>query len=232
MVQQLTAEQHRRQRAPPAVRQGIQAHVTWLTRELARVDPDLAGLAGSPLWRAQEDLLRQVPGGGPVLTRTLLAELPELGTWSRQQVATLVGVAPLNRDSGPWRGRRSTWGGRRGAGRPVPGSADGHALPGADPGVLPATVSGRQSEESSPGGLYAEAADDPECDAAGPGAVAAAGRRHGLSQPAPVATGEGTTLSSPRRGHRGVKGCGGREGDGHDDYRDKAADGRRPAAVV
>ena len=54
-----------------------------------------------------------MPGVGKVLTRTLLAELPELGTLSRQQVATLVGVAPLNRDSGTWRGRRGTWGGRR-----------------------------------------------------------------------------------------------------------------------
>ena len=115
VVQQLTAEQHRLQRATSQrVRQRIQAHVTWLTRELARVDRDLdQALQASPLWRAQEDLLRQVPGVGPVLTRTLLAELPELGTLSRQQVATLVGVAPLNRDSGTWRGRRSTWGGRR-----------------------------------------------------------------------------------------------------------------------
>ena len=108
VVQQLTAEQHRLQRA---TRQRIQAHVTWLTRELARVDRDLdQALPASPLWRAQEDLLRQVPGVGPVLTRTLLAELPELGTLSRQQVATLVGVAPLNRDSGTWRRRRGTWG--------------------------------------------------------------------------------------------------------------------------
>lgn len=70
-------------------------------------------LPASPLWRAQEDLLRQVPGVGKVLTRTLLAELPELGTLSRQQVATLVGVALLNRDSVPWHGRYSTWAGRR-----------------------------------------------------------------------------------------------------------------------
>lgn len=114
VVQQLTAEQHRLQRATSQrVRQRIQAHVTWLTRELARVDRDLdQALQASPLWRAQEDLLRQVPGVGPVLTRTPLAEVPELGTLSRQQVATLVGVAPLNRDSGTWRGRRGTWGGR------------------------------------------------------------------------------------------------------------------------
>lgn len=115
LVQQVTAERHRLARTTLArVRRRIQAHVRWLQRELAHVDGDLdQALQASPLWRAQEDLLRQVPGVGKVLTRTLLAELPELGTLSRQQVATLVGVAPLNRDSGTWRGRRSTWGGRR-----------------------------------------------------------------------------------------------------------------------
>ncbi|MAG35597.1 MAG: IS110 family transposase [Dehalococcoidia bacterium] len=109
------AEQNRLQRAATLrVRRRIQAHLRWLTRELARVDDDLdQALRDSPLWQAQEDLLRSVPGVGPGLTRALLADLPELGTLSRQQIATLVGVAPLNRDSGTWRGRRSTWGGRR-----------------------------------------------------------------------------------------------------------------------
>jgi transposase len=109
------AEQNRLQRAATLrVRRRIQAHLRWLTRELAQVDDDLdQALRDSPLWQAQEDLLRSVPGVGPGLTRALLADLPELGTLSRQQIATLVGVAPLNRDSGTWRGRRSTWGGRR-----------------------------------------------------------------------------------------------------------------------
>lgn len=66
----------------------------------------------SPVWRAQENLLRSVPGIGPVLSRTLLAELPELGRLNRKQIAALVGVAPLNRDSGAFRGRRTIWGGR------------------------------------------------------------------------------------------------------------------------
>ena len=114
VVKMHTAEQNRLTRATGArVRQRIQVHVRWLERELIRVDADLdQALQASPLWRVQEDLLRSVPGVGKVLTRTLLAELPELGTLSRQQVATLVGVAPLNRDSGTWRGRRGTWGGR------------------------------------------------------------------------------------------------------------------------
>ena len=114
VVKMHTAEQNRLTRATGArVRRRIQVHVRWLERELVRVDADLdQALQASPLWRVQEDLLRSVPGVGKVLTRTLLAELPELGTLSRQQVATLVGVAPLNRDSGTWRGRRGTWGGR------------------------------------------------------------------------------------------------------------------------
>ena len=102
VVKRHTAEQNRLPRATGArVRRRIQE------RALARVDADLdQALPASPLWRVQEDLLRSVPGGGKVLPRTLLAELPELGTLSRQQVAPLVGVAPLNRDSGTWRGRR------------------------------------------------------------------------------------------------------------------------------
>ena len=109
-----TAEQNRLGRtASPRVRRRIAVHVRWLTRELASVDEDLEqALWANPLGHVQEDLLRRVPGVGPVLARTLLVELPELGRLSRQQLATLVGVAPLNRDSGTWRGRRSTWGGR------------------------------------------------------------------------------------------------------------------------
>jgi transposase len=66
----------------------------------------------SPVWRAQEDLLRSAPGVGPIVARTLLAQLPELGTLSHKTIAALVGVAPLNRDSGCFRGRRMVWGGR------------------------------------------------------------------------------------------------------------------------
>ena len=114
LLKMRTAEQNRLARtASPRVRRRIAVHVRWLPRELASVDQDLdQALRARPLWRVQEDLLRSVPGVGPVLARTLLVELPELGRLSRQQLATLVGVAPLNRDSGTWQGRRSTWGGR------------------------------------------------------------------------------------------------------------------------
>jgi transposase len=66
----------------------------------------------SPLWRAQEQLLRSVPGVGPIVSWTLLANLPELGTLGRKQIGALVGLAPLNRDSGTLRGKRAVWGGR------------------------------------------------------------------------------------------------------------------------
>jgi transposase len=97
-----------------AVRARIQAHLAWLEADLAEVDEDLRHrLRASPLWREQDDLLRSVPGIGPILALTLLAELPELGRLSHGQIAALVGVAPLNRDSGMQRGRRAVWGGRR-----------------------------------------------------------------------------------------------------------------------
>lgn len=113
VVEMLVAEKNRRRRAIPTVQQRIARHVRVLEEELAELDDDLgSALRQSPLWREQEDLLRSVPGVGPTLTATLLAELPELGTLTRHQVATLVGVAPLNRDSGTLRGRRTTWGGR------------------------------------------------------------------------------------------------------------------------
>jgi len=77
------------------------------------MDEDLTHrIQATPLWREHEDLLRSVPGIGPVMSRTLPAELPELGTLTHKQIAALVGVAPLNRDSGSLRGRRITWGGR------------------------------------------------------------------------------------------------------------------------
>src|SRR6266516_3518096 len=95
------------------VRHGIRQHIHWLERQLGDVDHELEeAVQASPLWRAQDDLLQSVPGVGPVLSRTLLAELPELGRLSRKEIAALVGVAPLARDSGTWRGRRAVWGGR------------------------------------------------------------------------------------------------------------------------
>ena len=107
------AEQHRLDRAPDRVRKRIEAHRCWLHDELARLDADLDDLIQqSPVWRAREELLQSVPGIGPVMSRTVLAELPELGLLNRKQIAALGGVAPFNRDSGRRRGHRTIWGGR------------------------------------------------------------------------------------------------------------------------
>lgn len=113
LVEMLTAEGNRRRRAPTALQAELDEHLAWLRQRLQQLDRELGRMIKqSPLWRAQEDLLRSVKGVGPVLATTLLSELPELGQLNRQQVAALVGVAPLNRDSGTLRGRRTVWGGR------------------------------------------------------------------------------------------------------------------------
>lgn len=107
------AEHNRLDRAPARVQQRIQAHLRWLSAELLRLDEDLDDrIQQSPVWREREDLLRSVPGIGPVMSRTVLAELPELGRLNSKQIAALVGVAPFNRDRGQLRGQRTIWGGR------------------------------------------------------------------------------------------------------------------------
>jgi transposase len=108
-----TAEQHRLAGTSGRLQTDSAAHITWLNERLATLDDDLETvLRGSPLWRENDDLLQRAPGIGPVCARTLLVALPELGTLTRQQIAALVGVAPLNCDSGTLRGRRIIWGGR------------------------------------------------------------------------------------------------------------------------
>ncbi len=113
VVEMLVAEKNRLTSAPPRVRAEIRRHIRWLETALARLDETLADtIQRSPLWRANDELLQSTPGIGPTMAHTLLAELPELGTLNRKQVAALVGVAPLNRDSGTLRGKRTVWGGR------------------------------------------------------------------------------------------------------------------------
>jgi transposase len=113
LIAMRTAEQNRLPGVAGRLRTDIEAHITWLNARLATLDDDLdTALRASPLWRENDDLLQSVPGIGPVCARTFLLELPELGTLSRQQIAALVGVAPLNCDSGTMRGRRTIWGGR------------------------------------------------------------------------------------------------------------------------
>jgi transposase len=98
-----------------AVRRDIADHLRWLGGRIDRADRELAAaVEASPVWRANDDLLRSIKGIGPVVSRTLLAELPELGTLSRQQAGALAGVAPMNRDSGRHSGKRFIAGGRAG----------------------------------------------------------------------------------------------------------------------
>jgi transposase len=113
LVGMLTAENNRLPTASKPVAKRISAHIRWLEKELSRTDGDLdKAIKESPALAENEALLRSVPGVGPVLARTLLAQVPELGTLTHKRVAALVGVAPLNRDSGTLRGSRSVWGGR------------------------------------------------------------------------------------------------------------------------
>lgn len=114
LLEMLHAERQRLEQATAtAVRRDLRQHVAWLKRRVADTDDELQKrIQKSPAWREKDDLLRSVPGIGPAVSRTLLAELPELGQLDRRTIAALVGVAPMNRDSGRFRGKRMIWGGR------------------------------------------------------------------------------------------------------------------------
>ena len=109
----LVSEKNRLGTAISDVRPRIEAHIAWLEQELNDLDEGLRQtLRRSPVWREKDGLLRTVPGVGEQLSLTILACLPEMGELNRKQICALVGVAPFNRDSGTWRGKRIVWGGR------------------------------------------------------------------------------------------------------------------------
>ena len=119
LVDMMTSEKNRRgmlmlqRSASKRILNSLQKHIEWLEAEIARLDDDIDGtIKASPVWREKDDLLRSVPGVGPVVSRTLLSRMPELGSLSSKQIAALAGLAPMNRDSGLSRGRRTIWGGR------------------------------------------------------------------------------------------------------------------------
>jgi transposase len=113
VIEMLTAEKNRLRISPKILHKDIQKHIDWLQARLEDIERHLdSAIRKSPVWRDKDDLLRSVPGVGQVLSASLITGLPELGTLSRRQIAALVGVAPLNRDSGLFRGRRTVWGGR------------------------------------------------------------------------------------------------------------------------
>jgi transposase len=114
LVGMRTMEQNRLSgTVPPRVRHDLEAHLEWLDQHIAAVDRELEDrIRSSPVWRAKDDLLRSIKGIGPVVSRTLLAAVPELGTLDRRRIAALVGLAPMADDSGQHRGARRIQGGR------------------------------------------------------------------------------------------------------------------------
>jgi len=114
LIEMLTAERNRLGSSrSKAVKAHIRDHIAWLEKEMIQINDDLGrSIRETPVWEEKDDLLKSVPGVGPVLSTTILADLPELGLLNRRQIAALVGVAPFNRDSGHLRGKRTIWGGR------------------------------------------------------------------------------------------------------------------------
>lgn len=114
IIQMIVAERQRERRTTVArLKRSIQRLAAALERELSEVDQDIDdSVRGSPAWRQNEDLMQSVPGVGPIIARSLLAELPELGTLDRRQIAALAGLAPWTRQSGKWKGKSFIGGGR------------------------------------------------------------------------------------------------------------------------
>lgn len=113
LAEMLTMEKNRLLRSPSTVRKDIEENIAWLKKRLKDLDRQISKMIKTiPLWREKDELLQSTPGIGPVTSATMLSSLPELGTLDRGKIAKLVGVAPLNRDSGVTSGRRAVWGGR------------------------------------------------------------------------------------------------------------------------
>lgn len=114
LLEMLVAEQNRLSSCrTKSMHTSLEQHIEWLRRQVKDIDKDIGkSVRNSPMWREKDELLQSVPGIGPVVSSMMLASLPELGTLNRKQIAALVGVAPINRDSGTLRGKRSVWGGR------------------------------------------------------------------------------------------------------------------------
>ena len=113
LVEMLRAEKNRLAIARKVMKPSILAHIKWLEQEIDSLDRTLRQqIENSPIWREKDNLLKSIPGVGPVTAATLLAELPELGSLNRRQIASLSGVAPFNQDSGSMKGKRRIWGGR------------------------------------------------------------------------------------------------------------------------
>jgi transposase len=110
ILEMITAETNRLRGVPKALKRRIEAHIEWLNQELADTDGELKEkIENDLIWREKDNLLQSVPGVGPTTSVTLIAQIPEMGTLDRRQIAALAGVAPLNRDSGTFHGKRIVW---------------------------------------------------------------------------------------------------------------------------
>lgn len=113
IVEMIVAESNRLKLANKRNKKDIKDHIRWLQKRLDKIETDIGKtIQNSPIWRCKDDILRSVPGIGPVTSATLICDLPELGVLSRKKIAMLAGLAPLNYDSGKFKGRRRIWGGR------------------------------------------------------------------------------------------------------------------------
>jgi len=113
LIGMLVAEKNRLGHATFSLRRDIQAHIKYLQKRIDNLEDDFKKeIQSSPLWRVKDNLLQSVPSIGPKTSAALLADLPELGQLNHKQIAALVGLAPFNRDSGKFKGRRRVWGGR------------------------------------------------------------------------------------------------------------------------
>ncbi len=113
LLEMITAERHRLSGLSMAVKERVQSHIVWMQAEMKQTDDDISNaIRQSGIWKEKDRLLQSVPGVGPVLSATLIADLPELGTLNRKQIAALVGVAPFNQDSGTLHRKRRVSGGR------------------------------------------------------------------------------------------------------------------------
>ena len=153
----ITQEKNRLRMASPRVQGQLREHIEWLEQRLKELDKDLTDFIGSsPPWRAKDDLLRSTPGVGPVLSSTLLADLPELGTLNRREIAALVGIAPLNRRQRYHEGQENGLG-RAGPGtdHPLHGDSGVHSLQPDNSNLLPTAPTRRQAQEGGSHRLYA-----------------------------------------------------------------------------
>lgn len=113
IVEMIGAETNRLTTGSRRSRRDIEAHVRWLQKRLGQIDNQIKrDIHNGPMWRTQDQILQSAPGVGPATSATLISSVPELGQLNRKQIACLIGVAPLNHDSGRFRGRRMIWGGR------------------------------------------------------------------------------------------------------------------------